>query len=168
MTTSLYDLTVPVFGRALDALSGVLIKGEAFAVEKGFDPAVLLGSRLAPDMAPLTAQVQRVTDSIKGVVTRVGGVENVVFEDNEISFTELQARIAKAKALLATVPRDALDGKEEAEVSFQTPSRTLTFTGRSYVLTFALPNIYFHVTMAYAILRHNGVPVGKLDYLGAA
>lgn len=168
MTTSLYDLTVPVFDRALNALAGVLTKGEAFATEKGIDPTVLLNARLAPDMAPLTAQIQRVTDSVKGVLTRVGGVENVVFEDNETSFTELQARIARARAMLASTPRDALDGKEAAEVLFSTPNRTLTFTGQSYVLSFALPNIYFHVTTAYAILRHNGVQIGKLDYLGAA
>ncbi|MES2055005.1 MAG: DUF1993 domain-containing protein [Pseudomonadota bacterium] len=168
MTTSLYDLTVPVFDRALNALSGVLTKGEAFATEKGFDPSVLVNARLAPDMAPLTAQIQRVTDSVKGVLTRVGGIENVVFEDNETSFAELQMRIAKARALLASTPREALDGKETAEVIFQTPTRALTFTGQSYVLSFALPNIYFHVTTAYAILRHNGVPIGKLDYLGVA
>lgn len=167
MATSLYDLTVPVYIRSLANLSAILGKGAAFAAEKGLDPADLLATRLVEDMAPLTAQVQRATDTAKGTMVRVGGVDNLVFEDNEQSFDALQERIAKAVAFIRAVPRAALDGKEAAAVSLDLPDgRSIPFTGQSYVLGFAIPNFFFHMTTAYALLRHRGVPVGKLDYLG--
>jgi len=167
MTTSLYDLTVPVFLQGFHAMSGFLAKGEAWAKEQGLDPAELVNARLYEDMAPLSAQVQRTSDSAKFTMVRIGGVEGVAMPDEEKSFADLQERIAKTVAFLKSVPRDAIDGKEAAPVELKTPSRTLEFTGQSYVLTFVLPNFYFHLTTAYAILRNRGVPVGKMDYLGA-
>ncbi|MDB5704709.1 MAG: hypothetical protein JWN66_1825 [Sphingomonas bacterium] len=168
MTTQLYDLTVPVFLRGFHAMSGFLAKGEAFAAEKGIDPAELLTARLFEDMAPLTGQVQRVSDGTRFCLVRLGGVENVPMPDEEASFADLQDRIAKTVAFLKSVPREAIDGKEEAKIELKLPNRTLEFTGSSYVLGFALPNFYFHVTTAYAILRHKGVPIGKMDFLGGA
>ena len=167
MAISLYDLSAPVFVRGLRNLSAILDKGEAFAAEQGIDPADLLATRLIDDMAPLTAQVQRACDASKGTMVRVGGVTNTVFEDVETTFDELRERIAKVIAFVEAVPRDAIDGREDAEVILQIPNgESFTFTGRGYVLDFALPNFFFHVTMAYALLRHRGVQIGKLDFLG--
>lgn len=167
MATSLYDLSAPVFTRGLRNLSAILDKGEAFAAGQGIDPADLLATRLIEDMAPLTAQVQRACDAAKGTMVRVGGVTNVVFEDVETNFAELRDRIAKVVAFVEAVPRGAIDGREEAEVILQIPNgASYSFTGRGFVLDFALPNFFFHVTTAYALLRHRGVPLGKLDYLG--
>lgn len=167
MATSLYDLIVPVYIRSLTNLSAILGKGAAFAAEKGLDPADLLSTRLIDDMAALPAQVQRATDTAKGTMVRVGGVANVVFEDNEETFEALQERIGRTVAFIRAVPREALDGKEEASVTLTLgDGRNIPFTGQSYALGFAIPNFFFHVTMAYALLRHRGVPVGKLDYLG--
>jgi len=166
MATQLYDLTVPVFLRGFHAMSGFLAKGEAFAAEKGIDPAELLNARLIEDMGPLTSQVQRASDSAKFTAVRIGGLENVAMPDEETSFADLQARIAKTVAFLNSVPRESIDGKEDAPVELKTPTRTMQFTGSSYVLGFVLPNFYFHVTTAYALLRHKGVPIGKMDFLG--
>lgn len=167
MGTSLYDLTVPLYARTLRNLSAILDKGEAFAAQQGIDPADLLATRLVEDMAALPAQVQRACDTAKGTVVRVGGVENVVFPDEETSFAELKARIAGVIAFIEATPRVAMEGQEEKAVSLDLPNgQSIPFTGRSFVLNFAIPNFFFHVTMAYALLRHRGVPVGKLDYLG--
>lgn len=166
MSTSLYDLTIPIFIRNLESLDAILSKGEAFASEKGIDPSELLEARLYEDMAPLISQIQRVSDSAKGTAVRLGGVENVVMADEEKTFADLHDRIAKTIAFLKTVPRDAIDGKEDAAVSLQTPRQTFDFTGIGFVQTFVLPNFYFHMTTAYGLLRMKGVPLGKLDYLG--
>ena len=166
MTTQLYDLTVPLFLRGFHAMSGFLAKGEAFAAEQGIDPAELLNARLFEDMAPLTGQVQRASDAAKFTAVRLGGVETVAMADEEASFAELQDRIAKTVAFLKSVPREAIDGKEDAAVTLTTPRASFDFTGQGYVLNFVLPNFYFHVTTAYAILRHKGVPIGKMDFLG--
>ena len=166
MATALYDLTVPVFIRGLNALSALLDKGAAFAAEKGIDPATLTGAQLIADMKPLTAQVQFACDTAKGTVTRLGELEPVAMPDTEQSFDELQARIAKTIALLEAVPREKIDGREEASVVLKVPGGEIPFTGRSHVLTFSLPNFYFHLTTTYALLRQAGVPVGKLDFLG--
>jgi len=166
MATELYDLTVPVFVRALGNLAAILEKGAAFAAEKGIDPDVLLQARLFEDMAPLTAQIQRASDTAKGAVVRLGGVPNESFEDIESSFPELQARIARTIAFIQAVPREAIDGREQAEILIKTPGGDFPFIGATYVLNFVLPNLFFHVTTAYALLRHHGVPIGKRDYLG--
>jgi hypothetical protein len=169
MGTSLYDLTIPVYIRSLTNLSAILAKGEAYAAEQGIDPADLLATRLVADMAALPAQVQRACDSAKGTATRIGGVENRVFPDEETTFAELRARIANVIAFLQAVPRAAMEGQEEKAVSLDLPDgRSIPFTGQSFALGFALPNFFFHVTMAYALLRHRGVQIGKLDYLGGA
>lgn len=166
MATSLYDLTVPVFVHALGSLSAFLEKGRADAVARGFDPQNLLSCRLYPDMAALAYQVQRCSDTAKGAVIRLSGMENVAFEDNEVTFDDLQARIAKTVDLLKSVRREEIDGQEEKTVVLNFPNATLNFTGRDYVLGFAMPNFYFHMTTAYALLRHQGVPVGKRDFMG--
>ncbi len=160
-------MTVPVFTRALRNLSAFLDKGRAFADGQGIPHADLLEARLFPDMAPLIAQIQRASDTAKGTLVRVGGVPNAAFPDDEASFEDLQGRIARTIAFLEAAPADALTGKEDATVLFETASRSVTFTGLSYVQHFALPNFFFHVTTAYALLRHKGVPVGKMDFLGS-
>ena len=166
MATQLYDLTVPVFIRGLNILSALLDKGAAFAAEKGIDPLTLTGAQLVEDMKPLTAQVQFACDTAKGTVTRLGELEPVAMADTEQSFAELQARIAKTIALLEAVPLDRINGREEATVVLKVPGGEIPFAGRAHVLGFSLPNFYFHLSMAYALLRQAGVPVGKLDYLG--
>lgn len=166
MSLSLYDVSVPVFLRAFGNLSEILKTGRAFADEKGMPHAELLEARLFPDMAPFTAQIQRASDTAKFTAMRVGQVENVAMEDNETSFDDLQARIAATVAFLKAVPAHSMDGREEADVVLKTGQGAMTFTARDYVLGFAIPNFYFHVTTAYALLRHKGVPLGKMDYIG--
>lgn len=165
MTTSLYDLTIPVFLKALGNMAAFLEKGREHAVASGADPDALLQLRLIGDMHPLSAQIQRCSDSAKGLAVRLGGVENVSFPDDETTFDQLQARIAKTIDFLKAVPREAIDGKEANEVILKLPNTELKFTGISYVLDFALPNFFFHETIAYALLRGQGVPIGKVDFL---
>lgn len=166
MATDLYDLTVPVFIRGLRNLSAILDKGAAYAEEKGIDPLTLTGARLIEDMAPLTGQVQFASDSAKGAIIRIGELDPLPMPDTEQSFAELKERIARTIAFLESVPRERIDGREDAQVVLKTPRGDFPFTGLSHALGFALPNFYFHVTTAYALLRQAGVPVGKLDYLG--
>ncbi len=164
--TSLYDLTVPAFRRGFASLSAILHTAETFAREHGITDADMLDTRLIADMAPLTAQVQRASDTAKGAMVRLGGVPTVAMADDEASFATLQRRISATLAFLDGVPRDAIDGKESAAVTLVTPGGTHEFTGLGYALGFVLPNFYFHITTAYALLRMRGVPIGKLDYLG--
>jgi hypothetical protein len=166
MSLSLYDVTVPVFLRGFGSLSHCLAKGRAFADEKGLPHAALLEARLFPDMFPLTAQVQRASDAAKFTVTRVGERPNKAMDDNEQSFDELEARIEATVAFLESAPADCMDGREGATIEVKTRDRVLTFSGRDYVLGFAVPNFFFHVTTAYDILRHKGVPLGKADFIG--
>ncbi|UZW56914.1 DUF1993 domain-containing protein [Sphingobium sp. JS3065] len=166
MATDLYDLTVPVFLRGLRNLSAILDKGAAFAAEKGIDPLTLTQARLIPDMAPLTAQVQYASDTAKGTLIRIGALDPVPMPDTEQSFADLQERIAKTIAFVESVPRERIDGREDVEVTLKTPRGDFSFTARNHVLGFALPNFYFHVTTAYALLRQAGVPLGKMNYLG--
>jgi hypothetical protein len=165
MTTPLYDLTIPVFLKAFANMRAFLEKGRAHATEQGLDADSLLQLRLIGDMHPLIAQIQRCSDSAKGCALRLGGLENVSFPDEEATFDEMLARIDKTVAFLKSVPREAIDGKEEAEVVLKLPNTELKFTGLSYVLDFALPNFFFHETVAYALLRANGAPIGKVDFL---
>ena len=166
MATELYDLTVPVFTRSLKALSGLLDKAVAHVGEAG--ATALLSNRLAPDMHPLAKQVQIACDGSKLCVARLSGVEAPINEDNETSIAELQARIASTLAFLASVPREAIDGQEERDVVLKFPGGEWAFKGQAYVVGFALPNLFFHVTTAYGLLRQAGVPLGKRDFLGAA
>lgn len=165
MTISMYQASVPVFQARLKALSHCLQKAEANAVERNIDPGVFLAARLAPDMLTLAQQVQIATDHAKGAPTRLAGRENVRFEDTEKSFAELQARISRTLDLLDTFEPSEIDGSEARMIEIKGRTRDLSFTGMEYLLHFALPNFYFHVTTAYDILRHNGVPLGKPDFL---
>lgn len=166
MSLTLYEISIPVFIRAFGNLSEILKKGEVFADETGLAHRELLEARLVEDMYPLTAQVQRASDTAKFVAVRVAGVENVPMADDETSFADLHARIEKTVNFLKSVPADAVNAGEGKEVVIKTRNNAITFDGRSYLLNFAIPNFYFHVTTAYAILRHKGVPIGKMDYLG--
>lgn len=166
MPLSLYDVSVPLFIRYLGNLSALLDKGRAHADANGLPHAALLDARLFEDMHPLTAQIQRASDGAKFTAMRVGQVEAPVMEDNEVGFDDLQARIARTIDFLQTVPANCMDGREAATIELKTPATTLTFSGQDYVLGFALPNFFFHVTTAYDILRHKGVPIGKRDYIG--
>jgi hypothetical protein len=162
----MYQASVPVFQRTLGALDAILDKAAAYATERKIDPAALLSARLYPDMFPLTRQVQFSSDHAKGCPARLAGLAVPSFEDSEKTFPELKARIAKTLAFIATVKPEQIDGSEGRDISLKAGPRELTFKGQDYLLFFALPNFYFHVTTAFAILRHNGVPIGKLDFLG--
>lgn len=163
---SMYQASVPVFARALRNLKHVLQKGEAHAQQSGYDAAVLLQTRLYPDMLPLVRQVQIATDTAKFGGARLAGVESPRFEDNETSFAEVYDRLDRVLAYLETFEEAAFDGSEAREIRVPTRTRgDLVFDGRSYLFGFATPNLYFHVATAYAILRHSGVPLGKRDFL---
>lgn len=162
----MYQASVPKFITILSNLSKILTKGELYAKEKKFSPDVLVNARLAPDMFPFSRQVQIATDTAKGCAARLAGIEVPKFPDVETSITELQTRIEKVIEFLQTVSADMVDGSETREINLKVGPRELKFNGQDYLLNFVIPNIYFHVTVAYAILRHNGVDVGKTDYLG--
>jgi hypothetical protein len=164
-TLSMHAVSAPVFARGLRNMSSFLAKAEQQAKQKGYDANVLLSSRLAPDMLPLTRQVQIATDSAKGAMARLAGHVPEAIEDTETSFADLQARIAKVIALVEGYKEDQLVGSETREVSVKIPNAELKFSGLDYVNGWAMPNFYFHVTMAYAILRHNGIELGKRDFL---
>ena len=167
MTITMYQASVPVFQRTLKALDVILDKAAAYAAERKIDPTVLLTARLYPDMFALTRQVQIATDHAKGASARLAGVAVPSFSDTEGTFPDLKARIAKTLEFIASVKPAQIDGSEGRDISLKAGPRELNFKGQDYLLFFALPNFYFHVTTAFAILRHNGVPVGKLDFLGA-
>jgi hypothetical protein len=166
MSLTMSQITVPVFVRALENLSVVLGKGAASAEARKIDPAVLVNDRLAPDMLPLRSQIAIASDAVKGCVARLAGIEIPAYEDNETTFAELQERIAKTIAFIKSVPTDNIDGSEDREIVVKIRGTELHFTGLNYVFDLVLPNLFFHSTTTYAILRHNGVEVGKLDYLG--
>ncbi len=161
--------SIPDFIRTLNALSGILEKGVASARVRKIDPLVLTGARLAPDMFPLTKQVQIACDASKLGFARLSGIEAPKFADTETTFEELQARIAKTIDFLHTVTAESLAGAEDKVVSFPAgPERVLKLKGRDFLYQWVMPNLYFHTTTAYNILRHNGVDVGKMDYLKGA
>lgn len=167
MTASLYDLTVPVFSRALTNLSKQIDKAQAFAEQKKFDSVQLAESRLIADMFPFTRQVQIACDNAKGPIARLAGIDPPKHEDTEKTFAELKARIAKTLDFIGTVKPEQFAGAEAREIVLKFPQLTLKFNGQDYVTKFALPNFYFHATTAYNILRANGVDLGKSDFLGA-
>ncbi|OGV76171.1 MAG: hypothetical protein A3I83_09135 [Methylotenera sp. RIFCSPLOWO2_02_FULL_45_14] len=164
---SIFDATIPPLKRTLTNLSSILKKGEDYANTKKIEHAVLLNARLFPDMYPLTRQVQIATDMSKGAAARLAGLEIPKYEDNETTFAELQARIAKTIAFLDTIKPAQLEGSEARAVVISVRKIDLKFTGQDYLLKWVNPNVYFHVTTAYNILRHNGVELGKQDFLGA-
>jgi hypothetical protein len=169
MTISMSSASVPIFKAMLGNLSHFLDKAQAHAEARKFDPSVLTQFRLAPDMLPFTRQIQIACDAAKNGIARIAGVEAPKFEDNETTFPELKARIQKTLDYLSTVPADKLDGTEDKDITFPVGREaTRTMKGEAYLKHWALPNFFFHVTMAYAILRNNGVDLGKTDYLVGA
>ena len=166
MQITMYRATVPVFARALRNLIAVLQKGEANATARKIDPAVILSYRLAPDMFPLTRQVQIATDMAKGCVSRLAGVEIPAYEDKEATFGELIARLEKCIAYLEGFKPGQIDGTEDKTITLKRPTGDVSYPGLQYALEYVTPNVYFHCTSAYAILRHCGVDVGKKDFIG--
>jgi hypothetical protein len=166
----MYSASVPVFTTMLGNLSHCLDKAQAYAETKKFDTAVLIPFRLAPDMLPFSRQVLIACDAAKLCVARLSGVDAPKFEDTESTLPELKARIQKTIDFLATVPADKLNGTEDKTITFPAgPGKTRSMQGEAYLKHYATPNMYFHITTAYAILRHNGVNLGKTDFLlGAA
>jgi len=162
----IYDQTVPVFLRMMSNLDGLLAKAEADAEARNIDPQVFLQDRLAPDMLPFTRQVQIATDQVKGGLSRLAGLEAPKWPDEEKTFAELHARIDKATQYAEAFEPSQFDGAETRSIELKFPNATLTFNGKEYLLNFVLPNLYFHITTAYLILRHNGVQIGKRDFIG--
>ena len=166
MSLSLYEITVPVMIAAFDNMSKFLDRGRAYADEKGIQHATLLNARLADDMMTLVQQVQRASDTARLAAVRLGRADNIAIPDHETTFEDLQARISATVSFLAAVPPAAFEGQEDAELVLQFAGEQRVFTARSYLLSFALPNFFFHITTAYDLLRHSGVPIGKRDFLG--
>ncbi|MEK8031376.1 DUF1993 domain-containing protein [Ideonella sp. DXS29W] len=166
MSLTLSSASLPIFRTGLANLDHCLAKAEANAAARKFDPNVLVGVRLAPDMLPFAAQIRIAGDAAKLAVARMAGIEAPKFEDNESTFAELRERIAKTQAWLETISPAQLDGREDVDITFPVGrDKTRTMKGEAYLKHWALPNFFFHVTTAYALLRHNGVDLGKSDYL---
>jgi hypothetical protein len=166
MNISMYQASAPRFVNILRNLSAILDKAQAYADAKKIDSTVLASSRLYPDMFPMARQVQVACDTAKGAVARLAGVEIPKHEDTEQTIAELKARIAKTIDFIGTIKPAQIDGSEDKEVVLKLAGREAKFTGMQYLLGFAHPNFYFHVVTAYNILRHNGVEIGKRDYIG--
>lgn len=166
MTLSMYQASTPRFINILRNLSGILDKAAAHCEARKIDPPVMTGSRLYPDMFPLSRQVQIACDTAKGAVARLAGVEIPKHEDTEQTFDELKARIDKTIAFMESVPAASIDGTESKDLHIKLGRLEVDWKGMQYLLGFALPNFHFHVTTAYGILRHNGVELGKRDYIG--
>lgn len=167
MTFSVYSASIPVFKQILNSLLAILDKAEAHATEKKIEPAALLQFRLFPDMLPFTRQIQIATDFAKGAGARLAGQDVPPYEDTEKSFAELKARLVKTIAFLESLPQEAIEGSEARAITTGSGEKTKHFTGQSYLLHYALPHFFFHATTAYDILRHNGVEVGKKDFIGS-
>jgi hypothetical protein len=167
MALTMYAASVPVFKQILTSLAAILEKAEAHATAKKIDPNALLQARLFPDMFPLVRQVQLATDFAKGAGARLAGQEVPKYEDSEQTFGELQARIAKTVAFLDTLRASDFEGAEERQIVITNPSGTREFKGQPYLVHYALAHFFFHATTAYDLLRHNGVDVGKKDFIGS-
>lgn len=166
MPLSMYQASVPAFIQYLQSLSGIIDKAEAYATARKIDPAVILQTRLFPDMFPLVRQVQIACDFAKGASARLAGVEVPSYEDSEKSFADVKARIAKTIAFIQTIKPAQIDGSEGRDISIKIAGNPVAFKGEPYLVQFALPNFYFHLSIAYAILRQCGVQLGKGDYMG--
>jgi uncharacterized protein len=166
MKVSMHALSVELFGSILTNLNWILEKGAASAAQRKIEPAVLLAARLAPDMLPLSRQVQIASDISKNSVARLAAQQPPRFEDNETTFDELRARVSRTVDYLNSVPASALEGSETRDITVPAGQRTFEFKGLAFVQRWAIPNIFFHVVTAYDILRHNGVELGKHDFLG--
>ncbi len=166
MTTSIYSISIPILTLGLTNLSAILDKALAQTTAKSVDSKTLAGTRLIVDMLPLSKQVQIACDSAKGAAARLAGIDNPAHEDNEETIEQLKTRISKTLTFINQVTASQLVGSESREIVIAYPNATLKFNGLDFLTKFALPNFYFHTTMAYAILRANGVEVGKMDFLG--
>ena len=166
MSFSMYQASIPAFVRTLHALGKFLEKGRADAEARKFAPEVLVDARLAPDMHKLSRQVQIASDMVKNGAARLAGLEPPAMPDTETTFEALQERISKTVAYLEGITQAQLDGSESRQITLKFPGQEMTFNGADYLTGFVLPNLYFHVTTAYNILRHNGVQIGKRDYMG--
>jgi uncharacterized protein len=166
MTISMYQASVPPLTRSLQNLIGILEKGEASAIARKIDPAVLIASRLYPDMLPLIKQVQIASDITRRGMARLASIEAPAEADGETTFPELVARLQRTIGFLETLTPAQIDGTEAKAISLPMGKETMEFEGMAYLIGFVMPNVYFHVTTAYNILRHNGVEVGKQDFLG--
>ena len=166
MNISMYQASAPRFVNILKNLSVILDKAQAYADARKIDPTVLTSSRLYPDMFTLARQVQTACDTAKGAVARLAGIEIPKYEDTEQTLAELKARITKTIDFIGTVKAAQIDGSEDKPIVLKIRGQDVNYTGMQYLLGFAHPNFYFHVTTAYDILRHNGVEIGKRDYIG--
>ncbi|WP_322106312.1 DUF1993 domain-containing protein [Paraburkholderia sp. J41] len=166
MSISMFQASVPVLVRGLTNLQAIIGKAQAHAAEKQIDPSVFTGARLFPDMLPLARQIHIATDTAKGCAARLADVEAPKFEDVEVTFDELHARIQKTIDYLNTFKPEQIDGSEDRSITLKMRSGPIELTGQSYLLSFVMPNFFFHITTTYDILRHNGVELGKMDYLG--
>jgi hypothetical protein len=167
MAIQIFDILVPTVNKMLPSLQVILDKAEADCEARKIDPQVLLQARLAPDMFAFTRQVQIVTDQVKGGLARLAGVDVPDWDDDESSFADLKTRVQKALDYTSTFKPEQFEGAETRDIELKFPQATFNFTGQDYLLNFMLPNFYFHLTAGYAILRHNGVQIGKRDFLGA-
>ena len=166
MTISMFQASAPRFANTLNNLSAILDKAQAHAEAKKIDPLALTAFRLYPDMLPMTRQVQIACDSAKGAMARLAGVEAPKHEDSEQTLADLKARIAKTVAFIQTIKAAQVDGTEDKDIVIKIGGKDTTFKGMQYLLGFAYPNFFFHVTTAYNMLRHNGVEIGKRDFMG--
>ncbi len=167
MPVSMYEISVPVFQRLLTNLTGILDKAEAHATAKKIEPEVLINARLAPDMFPLRRQIQIASDMARGASCRLAGIEIPKWEDKEASFADLKTRLKKTIDFLAGFKAVQIDGSETRDVNLTIAQKPVTLKGQTYLMTHAYPHFFFHVTTAHDILRHNGVEIGKRDYIGA-
>jgi uncharacterized protein len=167
MSITMYSASTPVFVRMLTNLGTWLDKAEAHAAAKKFEPSVYLGARLAPDMLPFTKQIQIACDMAKFGIARLASVDAPKFDDTETSLAELRARVRATIEFIKSVPAEKIDGTEDKDVTIPRRDGTMTLKGEAYLKNFVLPNFYFHLTTTYALLRHNGVELGKIDFLGA-
>jgi hypothetical protein len=166
MPLSMYDASLPVFVQILDALGGVLTKAEGHATARKIEEAVLLSSRLAPDMFPLSRQIHIACDFAKGASARLARVEVPTWADDEATFAQFKARVSRTIEYVQGFKPAQIDGSEDREITLKVGGNTRTFRGKPYLLQFVMPNFFFHTTAAYAILRHNGVELGKRDFMG--
>src|SRR5579862_8499250 len=163
----MYQVTVPTFTRILTSMDAILGKAAAYAQAKKIDDSVLVNARLYPDMLPLSSQVQIASDFARGTCARLAGMETPPFEDNETTSAALRTRIERSLEYVRTFKPEQIDGSETREIVRPLRGEPKKFTGQNYLVQFALPNFYFHATTTYAILRHNGVEVGKSDFIGS-
>ena len=166
MIISMYQASVPRITNMLNNLGAILDKAQAHVEAKKLDAAALTNARLFPDMLAMNRQVHIATDTAKGVVARLAGVEIPAYEDNEVSFADLKARVDKTVAFVQSFSPEQIDGTEDKAIVTKRGDKETHYTGMQFLLGHAMPNVYFHVTTAYNILRHNGVEIGKRDYLG--